>query len=85
MNMNKLFENNNKEIGLLYIIKKISETPIKNERVKLYKETLIYFQNKEDTRVKELNSMTAHNVTCQICGDVVDPDTNLCLNCNAPN
>lgn len=78
MDIQKIFDKvANREIAYTYIIKKVSETPIKKDRIKIATALINHLQKEQD----EIKNFKVNNVSCPDCGDVIDDETGLCCNC----
>lgn len=77
MDIQKIFDKvANRELAYTYLIKKVAETPLKKDRIKIMTDLINHIQKEQD----ELNSIKIYNITCR-CGDPIDKETGLCINC----
>ena len=77
MDIQKIFDNvANRELAYAYLIRKVAETPLKKDRVKIATYLINHLQKEQD----ELSKIKIYNTTCK-CGDTIDTETGLCLNC----
>ena len=77
MDIQKIFDKvANRELAYTYLIKKVAETPLKKDRIKIATDLISHLQKEQD----ELESIKIYNTTCK-CGDPIDDETGLCCNC----
>lgn len=78
MDIQKIFDMvANRELAYTYLIKKVAETPLKKDRIKIATDLISHLQKEQD----ELNTIKIHDITCCKCGDYIDDETSICVNC----
>jgi hypothetical protein len=78
MDIQKIFDKvSNREIAFTYLIKKVAETPLKSDRMKITNSLIDFLQKEQD----ELKAITIYDIGCTKCGGNIDPEDGSCCNC----
>lgn len=78
MDIQKIFDKvSNREIAYTYLIKKVAETPLKSDRIKIANSLIEFLQKEQD----ELKTAKVYNTGCSECGGHIDLEDGVCCNC----
>lgn len=78
MDIQKVFDKvANRELAYTYLIKKVAETPLKRDRIKIATDLIKHLQSEQD----EISKYKIHNTGCVECGGSIDQDDGSCVNC----
>lgn len=78
MDIQKIFDKvSNREIAFTYLIKKVAETPLKSDRLKIINSLIDFLQKEQD----EMKEVKIYNITCPECNSSIDDETGVCCNC----